>query len=290
MLKKILIYTFFTITTILAILGLLFKLGILWKSPSYYNTESPKDYSDKIYGMDYHDSVIVKINPPYYYQADLNKGKVLIMGITHTVDPSDSQLTVLEKEWDKFKPTALLVEGRMGFLFKWFQDPVTKYGEGGKSKSLAHRDGVSFYTWEPDRETEIREMVSKFGAEKTALFYSLRPYFSSMRFGKPASPDAVMEENIRSRTDYNQLRGKISSIAQVDSIWKKDFPNEKDWRDYSDEYGWPEGYFTGMALYSNIIRDVHMLNIIDELTEKGERVFVTMGMSHAVRIQKAFGR
>lgn len=290
MLKKILKYTFFTITTILAILGLLFKLGLLWKSPAYYKTESPKDYSDQIYGMDYHDSVVVLTVPPYYYEEVVNEGSVLIMGVTHTVNPADSQLVILEKEWDRFRPTVLLLEGRLGFLLKPFQDAVKEYGEGGKAKGLAHRDGVTFYTWEPDRETEIKEMVRKFGAEKTALFYSLRPYFSSMRHGKPSDPDRVMEENISSRTDYDLLRGKIKSVADVDRIWKRDYPGEKNWRDYSDEYGWPAGYFTDMALYSNLIRDIHMLNIIDELTEKGEKVFVTMGMSHAIRIQKAFGR
>ena len=60
----------------------------------------------------------------------------------------------------------------------------------------------------------------------------------------------------------------------------------EDWRDLTGVYGAP-GFLGEMFEYANDIRDQNMLNIVRELLEEGERVMVTMGWSHAVRIEAA---
>lgn len=129
-------------------------------------------------------------------------------------------------------------------------------------------------------------MLQRFPAKQVAMFYSLRPYLSNFRHGKPEDPDVKLLSYIKSRTDYDGIRGQIWDVAEVDSLWKADFPKEKDWRDSSDQYGWPSGYLSEMAGYSNILRDVHMCSAILELMEQDKKVFVTMGSSHAFRIKK----
>ncbi|MDX1941626.1 MAG: hypothetical protein SFU99_13795 [Saprospiraceae bacterium] len=216
-----------------------------------------------------------------------SKGTAYILGVDHTKDPTHRDLDSIRFWWNKAQPTVAMVEGRLGFLFSWLQNPVEKFGENGLTAQLAKRNSVKLYTWEPDKDNQINIMIEKYDPAKVALLFSIRPYFSNFRYGKPANPEKQMDEYIQSRTDHPKLKGFITNWQQIDSIWKADFPNEKDWRDFSDEWGWPEGYLAEMASFNNMIRDIHLCNAVIDLVQKGETVFITMGSSHAVRIQKA---
>ena len=223
---------------------------------------------------------------PYIYVLKKGKGSATILGIQHTKNSKDPQIDSIEKYWERVKPTVALVEGRLGFLFQWIQDPVAAHGEGGELVRLAKKYGLKYYSWEPERESEVQHLLKKYPPKQLAMFYSLRPYFSNFRFGKPSDPDAVLQKYIDERTGVTGLRGEIVSVSQIDSIWKKDFENRADWRITSDEYGWPSGYLADIFNASNIYRDEHLCNVIMELVEKDESVIVTMGSSHAYRIRQ----
>lgn len=269
-----------------ATFGLLLATGIIWRSPKFYDVKQEKDFAVPVMDMAAYDTLGGEHARPYIYEIKSGNGSVCIMGIEHTKDPNDAQIKLIEQKWAAFSPDVALVEGRLGFLFEGLQNPVTAHGEGGMTAVLAKKNGIPLFTWEPKKEDEVKIVLAKFPAKRVAAFYSLRPYVSNFRFGKPADPDAVLQDNINSRTDIDGLRGEIETVAQIDSLWKKDFPDLKDWRDTSDEYGWPDGYLSDIASYSNDIRDIHMCSIISELVKNGKKVFVTMGSSHAFRIEK----
>lgn len=271
---------------IMGVFSLLFFTGVIWRSPDYLSTSEQRTFAKPVMSMEEYTNSGGHVRP-YIYRLKNDKGEVYVLGIDHTTDPRDRQIDSIEEAWNEFRPDVLLVEGRLGFLFGGLQDPVRNYGEGGKAVSLAKRDGVEFYTWEPQKQDEVKMMLKKFPAKQVAMFYSLRPYLSNFRFGKPEDPEASLQSYIESRTDYDGLRGEISSVAEIDSIWTADFPQEKDWRDSTDEYGWPIGYLSEIAAYSNELRNIHMINAILDLVEDGKNVFITMGSSHAFRIEEA---
>ncbi len=96
-----------------------------------------------------------------------------------------------------------------------------------------------------------------------------------------------MESLISKRTNYKSLKGIVTSVEQVDSLWKADFPALPSWRVYKHpENGWPEGKLKQIAAETNDVRDVNMCRSILELVNKGERVFISMGSSHAPRIER----
>jgi len=76
----------------------------------------------------------------------------------------------------------------------------------------------------------------------------------------------------------------ISSVAGIDAIWRRDFPNEADWRDTSDQFGLP-GYLSAIAACANRARDEHLAQVIVDLSAQGERVFAIAGSSHAVKLE-----
>ncbi|WP_422105180.1 hypothetical protein [Winogradskyella sp.] len=279
MLKKVIVFF------LLLVLGvfLLLHFNVIWRSPSYYKTEKQVVLSIPIMDMEAYMKVVNEHRRPYIFTLDSKSGgKAIIVGVEHINDPNHSQFDSISLYWKQHQPTIALVEGRLGFFFKWMHDPIEKYGEGGLTAMLAKRDRVDLYTWEPSREDEIQILTKKHSAKRLAMFYSLRPFFQL--------PDSKKNEDnlqalIEERTDYEALEGSISKWQQIDSIWNVDFP-ELNWKTFNAGYGYP-GYLHDIWNDSNLARDKHMIDIIAEQVHRGETVFVSMGASHAPRIENA---
>lgn len=274
-----------TILTLVVIVLALFYFNVFWKSPSFYRIENPNTLTVPVVDMNtYMTEMISNHRRPYIYSVSANTGgKVVVLGVEHTSDPSKTQFDSIRQYWKEHQPTVALVEGRMGFLIRWTQNPIERYGESGLLSDLAKKGGVDLYTWEPHRDDEVELLIQKHSAEKLAMFYSLRPYFGISKANKPENPEEKLQGYIDSRTDYNHIKGAVETWEDIDKIWQKDFP-DLDWRTYSSGYGWP-GYLHDIWNSSNLARDEHMINIIIEEVKKGETVIVTMGSSHAPRIE-----
>jgi len=264
---------------------LLFKFNILWKSPSYYKLEKDITLETPIMDMEAYMKELVNIHRrPYIYEIkSKNKGKAIIVGVNHLNDPSNSQFDSIRHYWNLYNPSVALVEGRMGFFINGIQNPIEEYGESGLSSSLAKTKNIDLYTWEPTRENEIEALIKIYPSKKLAMFYSLRPFFGIPIEERKDSPEKKLQKLIDERTDYEQLKNSITKWEEIDSIWRKDFP-DSDWRNFFSDYGFP-GYLHDIWNSSNLFRDEHMVKIILELINKDETVFVTMGSSHAPRIE-----
>lgn len=281
-LKKICI----AVAVYVLIVLVLYSCNVIWTSPSQYRVTNPEFIGVPVMDMDAYDTISETHRRPYWYtvESESSKGKVFVVGVDHTKDIDHAHLDTLVNVWSKAEPSVALVEGRLGFLFTWFQNPVNKYGESGLVSKIAKSEGVKLYTWEPTKQDEIFLLLKDFTPEQIATFHSFRPYFSNMRHGKPANPEAKLQEYLESRTDNDALRNVFTSWKELDSIWRKDFP-EIEWRNHSDRYGWPKGYLSEMANASNLLRDYHLVQTINELVNKGEVVFACVGVSHAPRIE-----
>lgn len=258
---------------------------VAWRSPPHYDAP-PVALPVPILTMTEYDQVFETHARPYIVKVEAGGGGALLFGASHTRDPDDPQLAAIEREWRAFGPSVALVESRLGFLFAGLMHPVTEYGEMGAVAALARAGGLPLYTWEPRREWEIGRMLDSFPAERVALFYVLRPYFSNYRFGPPDDPDGFVEEFRSERTRYPGLENTLPSLATIDSIWQRDFAGLPDWRKTSDAHGLP-GYLAELSARSNAIRDEHLAAAIVDLVRRGERVFAAAGSSHAVKLDAA---
>lgn len=269
------------------IVVILFSCNVFWKSPRFYKVQQETEIKEPIMDMKSYKRISQTHRRPYCYSVNSTSGgKVYIVGVEHITDENHPQFDTIRNLWNEASPSVALVEGRLGFLFTWLQDPIKQYGEGGLVSQLSKKNGVDLYTWEPTRDDEIEILMKSFSVERIAMFYTFRPYFSNMRHGKPDNPENKLQDYLESRTNYKHIKEIYKSWEELDSVWQKDF-SEINWRDYSDEYGWPKGYLYDIWNASNLSRDFHLVQIIGELVERGETVFVTMGSSHAPRIEKA---
>jgi hypothetical protein len=272
----------------LAALASVLGLGVwalAWRSPPFYDAPVVA-LPVPIMTPEQYDSVSQTHLRPYVVTIENDRGSLVLFGAAHTRDTADPQLDSLRALWADVRPTVALVEGRLGFLLPGVMDPVTAYGEMGAVAALARADGLPLYTWEPRREWEIAQMLGSFPAQRVALFYVLRPYFSQLRFGRPPNPERFVEEYRRKRTRYPGLEHTLPSVATIDSVWARDFLHERDWRETSDEYGLP-GYLADLSARSNALRDDHLAAVIAALVGRGERVFAIAGSSHAVKLDAA---
>lgn len=277
-----------------AALALLFPLftglgvygcGVIRSSPAYYFPENTEQLKEPIMSEEGYGEVHATFKKPYVVYID-GKHSVVTFGAEHTKDPAHKQFGVIDSLWNLLKPDAALVEGRLGFVFKGLMNPVAAHGEGAYVQELAKRDNAELYSWEPPIEQDVKNTLSYYDKKKTALFYVLRPYFSNLRFGKPDDPEGYIQEYLEKRTKYPGLEGSLSSVAEIDSIWKEDFAGLPDWRETSDAYGLPN-YLKNIAAISNRYRDEYLVQCIVDLAKKGKRVFAIMGSSHAVKTEKA---
>ncbi|GGI57188.1 hypothetical protein [Winogradskyella haliclonae] len=273
----------YSILLLISLVVILFYFDVIWRSPSYYKTKNKVELVSPIMDMKTYMKIASEHRRPYIFtQNSKSGGKVIVVGTNHINDPSHSQFDSIRHYWKAYKPTIALVEGRLGFFFKWIHNPIKKYGESGLTTQLAKESNIDLYTWEPSREDEIEMLSKKHSAKKLAMFYSLRPYF---QLPEGERNEENLQALIEERTDYKKLKNSISQWQEIDSIWRVDFP-ELNWRTFKSGYGYP-GYLHDIWNDSNLARNKHMLNIIHEQVNMGETVFITMGASHAPRIEKA---
>lgn len=259
--------------------------GPIWISVDHYTGYGEIELREPILTMDQYGELASFHARPYIVRVSTHSGAVTLFGATHTKDPNDVQLDSIRAEWERLNPTVALIENRLGFFIRWFSNPVEKFGESGFVYEYAKEKGIRYYTWEPLFEDEIAWALKKFQKKRVALFFILRPYFGQVKFKKPDDPDGAVEGTIGRRTKLKGLEGSIKNIAEIDSIWKADFSDKKDWRDTDDRYGWV-GYLNNIAAESNAFRDEHFARVIIDLTRKGERVFAVCGSSHSVKLEK----
>lgn len=271
---------------------LMIQCNVIWTSPKSYRPAKQLPFQQSIMSLEeYTKSGLINTHPrPYSFQIEnkLSKGAVCVVGLDHTKDPKNQQFVEVEKQWTKFNPTVAMAEGRLGFLFSWLQNPVRSFGEGGLTAKLAKANGVKLYSWEPEREAEIEYLLTRYDPVHIAAFYCLRPYRGNYSRLSKDEANRVMKNLIAERTNRKGIKGFLTSVEQLDSLWKADHPQLEDWRTYKHpQNGWPVGMLKEIADATNSVRDEHMCNSIIDLVRKGERVFITMGASHAPRVERA---
>ncbi len=276
---------------VLAVVGSVWAYFFSWRSPDTFPISKDRRVEYALVSWEEYDTAAAKIKPPYLFRVDpLKEGAVFLFGAEHGRLPGDAQFRMIIKTWEEFQPTIALVEGRMGFLLPYLMDPVETFGESGQVAALARKARLPLFSWELSKKDEIAALRRTHSREQVALFIILRPYWGSVENNfRLQNADEIVSSLIKDRGDRVGIRGTITSIEDIDRIWARDFPTESDWRDTGFGTSMP-GYTGELFEQANNVRDEHMLSTIMDLTGKGERVYVSAGWSHVVRIEPVFAK
>ncbi|MEN8377047.1 MAG: hypothetical protein ABFS34_16605, partial [Gemmatimonadota bacterium] len=191
--------------------------------------------------------------------------------------PDHPQIADITERWEDFGPTVALYEGRSrGFPYGALIEPFAGLPEPALVHKLARRDDMPLYSLEPAYADEVAELLETFSAEQVALYFFLRVYTSEA--GGTANERLALDL-LGKRTDVEGLRGSLVTLADVDRVWARDFPDEVDWRVLRGE----PGYLGDISTESRRIRGEHMAKILIDLVRHGERVFAVVGSGHVIR-------
>lgn len=223
------------------------------------------------------------IYPPgdesYVLRIDEGGSQLLYFGAKHSRDRNHPQRERIERAWNEFKPTIALHEGRSrGYLIGPLYERIVGLPEPAIVHQLARRDDVPLYSLEPTYEREIEELSKRWSPEQVALYFTMRVYWSE---AGGRADDGLAADLLAKRTDTPALRGTLQSVADIDRIWKRDFPGLPDWREIEREP--QDTYLNEISDASRLIRGRHMVRVLVDQARRGERVFAVVGCSHVIR-------
>jgi len=214
-----------------------------------------------------------------------SRGALLYYGSRHTYDPADPQVAEIQSLWESFRPTLALNEGGSPPAATSVAAAM-KFGEAGLVRYLAQRDGVPVESLEPSVQVEFgRALKAGYSPTTVKVFWAMRFYVSYRRANPGASAEEFMARALNQNTGHPVLDGPPTDVTDFARAYADLFPDSPDWKSMPDEYLDPASSATVLNLIScevSIARDEHMVRLIADAVQRGERVFAVVGASHVV--------
>lgn len=226
-----------------------------------------------------HDAARASRGEPYLLEIQTERAALVYYGASHDDARDRSQVADITQRWANFNPTIALCEGR---ATGYFVGPVCSRFGGLPEPRLVHllagRDGVEVFSLEPPYVDEVHALLASWTPEQVALYFILRVYWAE---AGGRADDSLAEHLRRKRTDVPGLEKSLGSLADIDRVWRHDFPDQPDWRTLTSD---PEGtYLNSIGDDSRRVRGEHMARLLIDLVNRGERVFAVVGSGHVIR-------
>ncbi|HLL99684.1 MAG TPA: hypothetical protein VK400_01405 [Pyrinomonadaceae bacterium] len=243
--------------------------------------------------MSYKEYGKIRHQRPYILQFKKGKGELLYFGIGHAYRADDPQIAELEKRFLEFRPTLVLNESGTPPALETAKEAVERYGEPGLMSFLAKKHGIPIKSLDPPRMEEIKYILGtkRWTVEQVMLFYILRRIPENNKKVNPQSPDAMVEEMLKTVPKVPEFASLPKNIAEFEASVKKHFPTVADWRKIEQKVFDPN---PDLGLFTNDIADASvnfrgrfMVRLLAAEVEKGERVFAVVGASHVVKQESA---
>ncbi len=232
---------------------------------------------------------------PYFYSIELGEQILYYFGSEHSKDVSHPQFEILEVKWKDFlsktksKKRVVFFEGKLGSeQLITLENSIKKYGESGAVVFWANQSSVSSYRPEPNPKKEIEKLFDNFSKEEIFYFYIARAIGHWQR-------GMVMRKDFDEFIDFNMERYRsilgwqdfVFSFETFKRIHKQNFGNELDLNDKNllGKITNPtiEGtVFNEIARKSSTIRNIFILDQIEEKWKEGFSIFIVYGSGHAV--------
>jgi len=232
---------------------------------------------------------------PYFYSIESNKQILYYFGAEHSKDIFHSQFEILEEKWNDFlnktnpKKRMVFFEGKVDAKqLVTLEDSIKKYGESGAIVFWANQSNVPSHRPEPDIKIEIEKLLDDFTKDEIFYFYLGRA-IGHWQHGM------VMQKDFDKFLCFNIERYKtildwedfVFSFETFKRIHKQIFGKELDLNDKnllrkSTSPTIKGTVFNEIARESSTIRNIFMLDQIEEKWQKGYSIFIVYGSGHAV--------
>lgn len=228
---------------------------------------------------------------PYVLEVQRGHGELIYFGARHSYDPADPQCRWIEELWGDFRPTIAFNEGGDPPTLATAADAISHHGEAGLVRFLAARDGVPVHSLEPGLNRLVDDaLAAGFSPQQVKLYHALLPWISYRQSAGSESPNAFLGRVLRSLSHIKPLQGPPRDVRELDSAFAELFPERPDWREVSREWFDPAAkgtFLNALARRVSERRDAHMVGLLNDAVNRGERVFAVVGASHVVMQEPA---
>jgi hypothetical protein len=230
------------------------------------------------------------IRHPTPYVVDVANGRtrLLLFGSQHSSDPSLPMFDQIEAAFTALAPLFALHEGTPPALEMDREIAIRRHGEAGLVRHLAARAGIETASMDIPLAEEARLLRAEIGAGEALVFLVVRQlasynrktarmdfagYFSDFfETIAPALELGAIEWPLI-EAEHLRMLGRRLSTARVSALETDptcdELPTQR------------------IARLSNRLRDEHMLERMIDALGAHERVFATVGVSHAVMLEPA---
>lgn len=247
----------------------------------------------------------IKHKRPYFYSIEFKPTKQILyyFGAEHKKDLNHPQFELLQKKWQEFVQKNQESGVKIISFFEWnipknyqstLEESVKKYGEAGAILFLSNKAGFPSIRVEPTIEYEAGELLKEFSKEEIFYFYISRMIGSRKRMSMKQDLEKTIKLGIERyssllSTLWKDFDFSFKSFKKIHRhYFNKDL--QKDDEDFFAEITSPmlnNSKFNEIARKSSTIRNIFILNHIEEFWQKGYSIFVVYGASHAVMQEDA---
>ena len=229
---------------------------------------------------------------PYILDIGTPKGWLLYFGAKHTNDPTDPQISEIERLWTQFHPDVAFNEGGNPPIEKTRDDAVSKYGEPGVVRYLAARDKVFVQSIDPPHAAEVAELLRNFPPGQVKLFFVLRQVseYGRVYRGTANTLEEELQRILPIFAATPGLNGPPNSISELQAVYARYFPNQGTFKDARPSWFDPvksETFLNKIARRSSEYRDRYMVGLLTQALKEGKGVFAVVGGSHVVMQERA---
>jgi hypothetical protein len=225
---------------------------------------------------------------PYIVDVRRHERRLLLFGAQHSSDPTASMFDQIESAFTALAPAFALHEGTPPAVEAEREIAIRRHGEAGLVRHLAARVGIETASMDIPLAEEARMLRREIALGDTLIFLVVRQLASFNRKTARMDFDAYFSEffdliapplNLTAidwnmiELEHRRLLGRPLVARQVTATETNPMLNDL-----------PTQH---IARVSNRLRDEHMLDQLLAALSRHERVFATIGVSHAVMLEPA---
>ncbi len=248
--------------------------------------------------MSYEKYASVSRSGPYRFQLSKSNQNFFYFGANHSCEPHNKQYQMLEKFWQEFlrktkgKNCVVLVEGSKRFVGQNKEDAIMHNGgEGGFITFLAHQANIGTECPEPSEIFLLNELQEHFSEEEIIYFRFAQAVLQFNRHKKADERldfETFIQPYLINFQKFVQLPITLAAMKQIhQKLFKQEFnPNDENFFYTITNPVIQDTIINKICREASTIRDIKIVNYIDNLLQQGKDIFIVYGFTHAV-IQEA---
>ncbi len=225
---------------------------------------------------------------PYLVEVARGDARLLLFGGPHTTDPAHPVFAQIEAAFARTAPSFALHEGTPPAIEPLREIAIRRHGESGLVRHLAARAGIDTASMDIELEDEARLLRRRLPLAEALLFLVVRQLASYNRKTAQVDFDGYfgdffariapgleltaiewpMVESAHQRLLGRRLQARSVTALETDPTRSEQLTQR-------------------IATFSNRLRDEHMLGCLLAALRAHQRVFATVGVSHAVMLEPA---